>query len=479
MKKCAHLLEFVFIVIVSLNLTSCGGDDDGSGMGTDDEDATETRLPQSIIDQARYTSSYMLDIDQDGDDDIILGPADGIYSTNLLLINDGTGVFEIRANAFPSRYQEISGHTVNITSGDFDNDGRPDIIASTLDARPATFFQSAQIHLYLNNGDGSFSDGTAQINDNLFPDSWIEWIRVGDFNNDGNLDFVTTVAGGDSFDPANDLWSGGLIYLNDGSANFSRTTIRMNDNGVLGEYTHPHLAWDNAARGEITRVPLDIFVGDVDNDGDIDLVAPNGWAGGQWATFLNISVSTEASFEVVLNGIPLGLNEAVFFKNGALMDIDGDGSLDVIGSRAIDGFGPGAPIEILLNDGNGRFPQTTSGLITGAAPGLIHARQWLVGDFNGDSADDLFVADHGLDQFPFPGFPNTLLLSSGGSLSNSSSNVGMASAFTHGAAVGDIDNDGNLDILMNNQQGLEDIGGAATDNLIYLNNGSGVFTGTN
>lgn len=79
----------------------------------------------------------------------------------------------------------------------------------------------------------------------------------------------------------------------------------------------------------------------------------------------------------------------------------------------------------------------------------------------------------------FPGFPNTLLLSAGGFLSNSSSNVGTASAFTHGAAIGDIDNDGDLDIFMNNQRGLEDIGGASSDGFIYLNNGSGVFTVSN
>ncbi|MDA0196534.1 MAG: FG-GAP-like repeat-containing protein [Bacteroidetes bacterium] len=106
----------------------------------------------------------------------------------------------------------------------------------------------------------------------------------------------------------------------------------------------------------------------------------------------------------------------------------------------------------------------------------MHARQWLVGDFNNDGGDDLFIADHGSDFFPFPGYPNILLLNSGGSLSNNSSNVGSISVFTHGAAIGDIDNNGSLDIFMNNHQGLEDIGGATADNFIFLNNGSGVFT---
>lgn len=314
----------------------------------------------------------------------------------------------------------------------------------------------------------------------MFAVGWIEWIRVGDFNNDGNLDFVTTFSGGDALDPLNDQYVGGLIYLNDGNANFSRATIRMNDHGVLGEYTNPALGWDLGGNGSIQRYPLDIFAGDVDNDGDIDLVAPNAYAGGEWATFLNVSVGTEASFDVVLNGNGNAdpYDETVF-KNGALMDIDGDGFLDVIGSASISGFGPGVPIVTFLNDGTGRFSPVDA-LITGTAPAVVHARQWLVADFNGDAQADLFVADHGLDQFPFPGFPNTLLLSSGaGGLSNSSSNVGTASGFTHGAAVGDIDNDGDLDIFMNNQRGLEDIGGAASDSFIFLNNGTGVFTGTN
>lgn len=478
------------MLILALAIGSCSGSDedpidignqDTVNEGNDntnsgDDTSATNRLPQTIYDQESFTASYIFDMDQDGDDDIILGPANGPNS-DILLINDGNGFFETKANAFPMRYQGSDGQTVNITSADFNNDGRPDIIASTIDGREGSFSETAKIHLYLNNGDNTFSDGTNQISDNLINPGWVEWIRVGDFNNDGNQDFLTTAPGGFGMDTFNGVFQGGYIYLNDGSANFSRTLIRMNDYRELGEYTNEVLAWDEVEDTEarIGRYPLDILTGDVDNDGDIDLVAPNGYAGGKWTTFINISTGTEASFEVMLND-PVG--EFDRFKNGALLDVNGDGFLDVVGSEAIAPLGGSpVPIVVFLNNGSGQFMHT-SGLIQGTVPGLVHARQWLVADFNNDGQDDLFIPDHGEDVFNFPGYPNTMLLNSGGGLSNNSSNVGSLNTFTHGAAIGDIDNDGTLDIFMNNHQGLEGIGGATADDFIYLNNSAGLFTGT-
>jgi hypothetical protein len=475
LKTMTYSIELGLLLAILTTITSCSGNEDSSDPivessdpdnNTNDPDAPveNSRLPKAVYDQVSFTASYMVDTDQDGDDDIILGPANGPGS-DMLLINDGNGFFEIKANAFPARYQGSNGQTVNITSADFNNDGSPDIIASTIDGREATFSQSAKIHLYLNNGNNTFSDGTSQIVDNLISIGWVEWIRTGDFNNDGNIDFLTTAAGGFGMD----------TYFNDGNSNFNRTVIRMNDNRELGEYTHEVLAWDEVVDTEarLGRFPLDVFVGDIDNDGDTDLVAPNGYAGGKWATFLNISTGTEASFEVILND-PVA--EFDRFKNGALVDIDNDGFLDVIGSESIAGLGLD-PVAVVtfLNNGSGQFSHAT-GLIGGTAPALVHARQWLVADFNSNGQDDIFIADHGEDIFNFPGFPNTFLSGSGGSLTNSSSNMAAINTFTHGAAVGDIDNDGTLDLFMNNHQGLEDIGGATADSFIYLNNGSGVFT---
>ena len=75
----------------------------------------------------------------DGDDDIILGPANGLAS-DVLLLNNGSGVFEEQENAFPARYLDTEAQTVNIIAADFNNDGFPDILSTTVDGRDATFF---------------------------------------------------------------------------------------------------------------------------------------------------------------------------------------------------------------------------------------------------------------------------------------------------------------------------------------------------
>jgi hypothetical protein len=83
----------------------------------------------------------------------------------------------------------------------------------------------------------------------------------------------------------------------------------------------------------------------------------------------------------------------------------------------------------------------------------------------------LYVAAHGYDTDPFPGERNGLLLSQpDGRLVSSPANLPSESDYTHSAAIGDIDGDGDVDVYAGNMNAQPMI-----DPYILLNTGSGGF----
>ena len=101
----------------------------------------------------------------------------------------------------------------------------------------------------------------------------------------------------------------------------------------------------------------------------------------------------------------------------------------------------------------------------------IHEREAVIADFNGDGIDDFFIADHGLDTQPFPGAQNMLVISAPSGLQDvSSTHIPQISDMAHGAAGGDLDGDGDIDIVIATHESSNKF-----EPYVLINDGSGFF----
>lgn len=179
------------------------------------------------------------------------------------------------------------------------------------------------------------------------------------------------------------------------------------------------------------------------------------------------------------------------FIPGEIMagDFDGDGDQDVmfladIGDRVFKSLGTDADksywstIHILWNDGQGRLSEDLTKYESGSAPRLPAPYRVEVADFNKDGIDDAMIASFGVpilrdDKTNFwKAYPHLLLLSSDGIhkeiqiLQNEAALIkdtpqATDVSFAHDIGAGDIDGDGDIDVMMNA--------------VLYFNDGAGNF----
>lgn len=418
-----------------MSLAACGGGGGGGETGANNNDGTG--------DNTGGDGSGNGGDDTGGDDTGDDNTGDGTGG-------DDTGQSKVVMLPAVDGYPIVS----DIQSLKLNDDALPDLILMRTAEDP--FYTGLFIQALINNGDRTFTDATSTyfpgIDNTLH---WIERAYLVDLNGDSRLDIVGHVDGGGDLLPP-------LLRQESGE-------FKASDDPVLAAATNPF-------------VPLD-----TDGDGDFDLLMRGEDGGGnvEWTLLRNMLIEngtmTYQNDGAVTSGMPLASESAAFVYAPAIARIDDDDLPDLVygGAKYDGGFvDEPAPLVVLLNDGDNTFTESASHVFGGAVPEYVHLREMVVADFDGNGTEDIAVANHGYDAEPFSGESNSAIFNSGtGSLTV---RTGDAETFdymgyTHSADAGDIDADGDIDIVFN-----DFLGEAVTsddDKLrILMNDGDGTFT---
>jgi hypothetical protein len=201
-------------------------------------------------------------------------------------------------------------------------------------------------------------------------------------------------------------------------------------------------------------------VGDVDNDGDLDLFVSN-FGPNQLFRNNGNGTFTEIAREA-------GVDDPRWSTSAAFLDYDRDGDLDLYVAHYVDftlrghkrctaptgeqdyctpaAYRP-QPDRLYRNEGNGKFKDVTESAGIGAAigPGLGVT----CADFNGDGWSDIFVANDGAANLLWINQKNGTFVENGLLAGVAFAMTGLARAGM-GAAASDFDNDGDPDLLVTN-----------------------------
>jgi len=309
----------------------------------------------------------------------------------------GCQLWKNNGNGFMTYQQDTSGCEAMVL-GDLDGDGDLDALIARFDYRGG---EDNANQVWFNDGHGNFTDSGQQLGNR---DSWD--VALGDLDGDGDLDaFIANGTSGVAGVP-NEVWiNNGTGFFNSSSQDLGNLDSRF------------------------------VQLGDLDNDGDLDAFVANHFGEGN-QVWLNDGNGNFSS-----SGQSLGKSTNDDSVSVALGDIDGDGDLD-----ALVGNNASQPDKLWINDGSGHF--SFNGQTVG---GTADTEAVVLGDLDGDGDLDAFIGINGC----FGGsLGNQIWLNDGtGGFSDSGQRLG--NLHTDRLAVGDMDGDGDLDVLFGNGPGVD------------------------
>ncbi|SDW43233.1 FG-GAP-like repeat-containing protein [Aequorivita viscosa] len=278
--------------------------------------------------------------------------------------------------------------------------------------------------LYINNGDGTFT--TVTDDDIVLDNDRSDGASFADVDNDGDLDAVVVTYGRNGTGKKN------YFYRNNGDGTF--------------EYEP-----DNAIGIPLTYSEMANWI-DLNNDQLLDAYITNSVVSTRNLYFAN---QGDGSFEAV-TGLSI-TNETLASRSINWIDYDGDGDSDLFITNENN-----ANNSLFRNDVPDNFTKITNLSITQSG-GNSAGSSWADVDNDGDF--DLFIAN-------WNGQNNQLFINENGTfIEQTNSEIALEIGSSFGSAFADVDNDGDLDLLVCNAY----YPGQVTNSL-FINDGTGVFT---